>query len=314
MHQRLHTCWKTLHDPFLPRAVATLEPQLRQLAEGLADVLATKRTANLYKEYALPLPVTSFCLLMGIDIDARDQFSHWADEMVLGMTYPDRGVDARRGINTFARNEIQQRRDAHARGDALPDGFLSYLAIAAYIDDAPMNIAEAANSVSQLLIAGHETSTSLITNLVWRLLEDRTRWQRLQREPELLPNAVEESLRFDPPVLGLCRTNNAATNIGGVDLPEDSKVMILYASACRDPELFDEPDTFRIDRPLLETKRHLAFSWGIHHCLGAHLARLTARVALDVLVTRFPDMRLNGPTERIAAPFLWGRKQLPVCW
>jgi cytochrome P450 len=178
-----------------------------------------------------------------------------------------------------------------------------------------MPLSEVVNMANQLLIAGHETSTSLITNCVWRLLEDRPgRWERLVAEPGLVPSAVEESLRFDPPVLGLCRTNSEATRVRDVDIEPDSKVMVLYASANRDPERFDHPDEFVIDRPMLELAKHYSFSWGIHHCLGAHLARLTARTVLRELVTRLPTLRLEAEPTRVASPFLWGRKTLPVSW
>ena len=174
---------------------------------------------------------------------------------------------------------------------------------------------EVVGMVNQLLIAGHETTTSLITNCVWRLLEDRpNRWERVVADPSLIRTTVEESLRFDPPVLGLCRTNNEEVTLHGVTLPVDSKLMVLYASANRDEATFDEPDAFRVDRPLGESMRHFSFSWGIHHCLGAHLARLTGRVALEVLTQRLPELRLDGAPTRIPSPFLWGRKTLPVAW
>jgi cytochrome P450 len=179
-----------------------------------------------------------------------------------------------------------------------------------------MPLTELVNMVNQLLIAGHETTTSLITNCVWRLLEDRpARWCRLLAGPDLVVNAVEESLRFDPPVLGLCRTSDLDTELGGVEIPAGSKLMVLYASANRDPHRFpDRPDDFVVDRPVLETRRHYSFSWGIHHCLGAHLARLTARVAIEELLARLPTLALDGPTERVASPFLWGRHAVPVAW
>jgi cytochrome P450 len=116
-------------------------------------------------------------------------------------------------------------------------------------------------------------------------------------------------------VLGLCRTNDGDATVGGVDIPADSKIMVLYASANRDPARFpDRPDEFVLDRPLLETKRHYSFSWGIHHCLGAHLARLTGRVAIEELLDRLPTLRLDGEPSRVPSPFLWGRKTLPVAW
>jgi cytochrome P450 len=90
--------------------------------------------------------------------------------------------------------------------------------------------------------------------------------------------------------------------------------MVLFASANRDPALFPDPDHFRLDRPLEQVRRHYGFGWGTHFCLGAHLARLTADVAVRALIERLPSLRLDGPTERVASPFLWGRRHLPVAW
>ncbi len=306
---------KFLRDPFLPSAVSATAPHILSLAQQLADGLAPSGRCELHDQYALALPVASFCALLGVDIEDRELFSSWADDMVAGMAYPDRGADGRRGINAFSRTQIELRRAMAAAGEPLPDGFLSYLATAPYNDDgSPMDLKEATNTVSQFLVAGHETTTSLITNLVWRLLEEPTRWAAIVADPSLVEAAVEESLRFDAPVLGLCRTNNVAVSVAGVDIPEDSKVMVLYASPNRDPELFTNPDEFRLDRSLSEARRHLSFSWGIHYCLGAGMARLTARIGVQVLAERFPSLRLAGPTERIEAPFLWGRKTLPLAW
>jgi cytochrome P450 len=144
------------------------------------------------------------------------------------------------------------------------------------------------------------------------MLEDTSRWDRIVADPSLIPNAIEESLRFDPPVLGLFRTNVEDTRIHDVPVPAKSKVMALYASANRDPDAFPDPDVFDIDRDEMQLKRHYSFGWGIHHCLGAPLARQTARIAIETLAARYPDMRLDGPTERLAPEILWGRRRLPV--
>lgn len=306
-----------LRDPFLPSAVNRTASQIRATAESLADDLLASGVGRceLNHDFALALPVASFCALLGVDIDDRDQFSRWADDMVAGMAYQDSGREGRTGIGRFARQQIEARRELHKRGEELPDGFLSYVATAPYSEAGElMPIEEAVNTVSQFLVAGHETTTSLITNLMWRVLDSPSLWRQLVDDPSLIDVAIEESLRFDPPVLGLCRTSNAPATVGGVDIPEDSKVMVLYASANRDPQLFPSPDEFRLDRSLTDTKKHLSFSWGIHYCLGAGLARLTGRIAIETLVSRFPSMRLDGPTKRLDAPFLWGRKVLPVAW
>jgi cytochrome P450 len=306
-------------DWFNPSAVARLEQSIRSVAVALIEQARPAGHAELYRDIALPLPVTSFCALMGIDIADRDRFVFWADELVVAMAFPERGREARQELSAFTTTEVERRRELADAGrrDELPSGLLTHLAVEAYTDEGErMPLTELVNMVNQLLIAGHETTTSLITNCVWRLLEDRpARWCRLLAEPDLVVNAVEESLRFDPPVLGLCRTSDLDTELGGVEIPAGSKLMVLYASANRDPHRFpDRPDDFVVDRPVLETRRHYSFSWGIHHCLGAHLARLTARVAIEELLARLPTLALDGPTERVASPFLWGRHAVPVAW
>jgi cytochrome P450 len=262
------------------------------------------------------MPVTSFCSLVGVEFDDRARFLAWADDMTAGMAYPERAVEARREMSAFTRAEVRRRRQAAAEGRPLPEGLLSHLATAAWEEDgSPMSDEEVVGMVNQLLVAGHETSTSLITNCVWRLLEQREeRWERVVADPSLIPVAIEESLRHDPPVLGLCRTNNEPVEIHGTALERDSKVMALFASANRDGAVFSDPDAFSLDRDPNEVQRHLSFGWGIHHCLGSRLARLTGRVALETLVERLPDLRLAGATERVPSPFLWGRKRLPVEW
>jgi cytochrome P450 len=305
-------------DWFGPTAVAHLERSIRDVTVELVERTRPRGRADVYRDIALPLPVTSFCEIMGVDLGDRDRFLAWADELVVSMAYPDRGHDARRELSEFTAAEVERRRALADSGRAadVPDGLLSHLAVDEYSDGERMPLSEVVNMTNQLLIAGHETTTSLITNCVWRLLDDRpARWERLLADPSLVANAVEESLRFDPPVLGLCRTSDADQRIDGVDIPARSKVMVLYASANRDPARFsDRPDEFVIDRPLLETRKHYSFSWGIHHCLGAHLARLTARVAIEELVGRLPSLELDGEPERVASPFLWGRHSLPVRW
>lgn len=313
-----------LRAPFLPRAVEANVPRVEALARSMIDAVRPRGKVELHDDYALPLPVQAFIDMMGVDAADAGNFKTWADDLTLGMTYPDRARDARRAMTAYTQGEVAWRRaavadadlapDADPVGSVVPDGLLSHLACHPLGDGTWMPDHEVAGMVSQLLVAGHETTTSLITNAVWRLLEDRSRWERLVAQPDLVPNVVEESLRFDPPVLGLCKTNNRAITRHGVDIEQDSKVMVLYASANRDEATFDRPDEFLVDRPLLESKRHLSFGWGTHFCLGAHLARLTGRVALAVLVEELPELRLDGETERVGAPFLWGRARLDVAW
>lgn len=313
-----------LREPFLPKSVERNEPAVADLASSLIDGFEGRRRAELHDDYASPLPVTAFTRLLGLPLEDRPQFKHWAEQLTLGMTYPDRATDDWINLRSYTMQKVRERRDAVAAanlgpdedpvGTVVPEGLLSHLTSHRLDDGSFATDEEVTGLVAMMLVAGHETTTSLITNAVWRLLEDRRRWEQLVAEPALVPNAIEESLRFDPPVLGDCRTNNEPVTIHGVEIAANSKVMHLLGSANRDGDTTESPNEFRLDRPLLENRKHYTFGWGAHFCLGAHLARMTGRTALRLLIERLPSLHLAGPTERLSAPFLWGRSSLPVAW
>ena len=306
-----HTARRKFARPeFNPVEVATLEPKVRALAAQMAEEMAgSPQPFELHDGFALPIPILGFIDMMGVDREDRDRIKEWADELVKGLSDPYRAGPA---LGDLLRYLLERVRAVRA-GSPVNEGLLHTYATREFEGEL-LPEGQVANMLSQLMVAGHETTTSLITNMVFRLLERRELWEQVCADPSLSEVAVEESLRFDPPVLGLCRTNNEAVDLGDDHLEPDTKVMVLYASANRDPSGFTDPDTFRLDRPWGELRRHYSFGWGMHHCLGAPLARLTARAALEALVERFPTLRLAGPTERIAPEFLWGRRRLPVAW
>jgi len=197
-------------------------------------------------------------------------------------------------------------------GGVLPDDVLSRLAVARA--DGTITTQEALHLGYQLLVAGHETTTSLLGMMLYRLLEHPELLSRLRVEPTLLRPAIEEALRFDSPVHGLFRTNATETVVHGVDVPPRTKVQVLYASANRDPSRFTDPDEFRIDRDAHELGRHVAFGWGIHHCIGAPLARLEAEVAFTMLLHRTASLELAAPPERNRSFVLHGLTHLPIRW
>jgi len=306
-----HTARRKFARPeFNPVEVASLEPKVRALAAQMADEMAgSPQPFELHDGFALPIPILGFIDMMGVDREDRVRIKDWADELVKGLSDPYRAGPA---LGDLLRYLLERVRAVRA-GAPVNEGLLHTYATREF-QGRLLPEGEVANMLSQLMVAGHETTTSLITNMVYRLLEHRELWEQVCADPSLSEVAVEESLRFDPPVLGLCRTNNEPVDLGDDHLEVDTKVMVLYASANRDPSGFTDPDTFRLDRPWSELRRHYSFGWGMHHCLGAPLARLTARAALEALVERFPTLRLAGPTERIAPEFLWGRRTLPVAW
>jgi cytochrome P450 len=164
----------------------------------------------------------------------------------------------------------------------------------------------------QLLVAGHETTTSLLGTMLFRLLERPEVMAALRADHGLIPDAVEEALRFDSPVHGLFRTNTTECTVHGQPIAEGSKLQLSFAAANRDPLQFPAPDEFRLDRERREISRHVAFGWGIHFCIGAPLARLETRVAFEQLLTRLDDIELAGEPRRNDSFVLHGLTSLPI--
>jgi len=196
--------------------------------------------------------------------------------------------------------------------DELPDDVLTAMLHARR--DGTLSGPEVRHIGHQLLIAGHETTTSLLGMMMLRLLQHPEAMQALRDDPALIPGAIEEALRYDSPVNGLFRTNAETCAVHGVKIPENSKLQILYASANRDPQQFTKADEFIIDRPRQEVARHVAFGWGIHFCIGAPLARLEAKVAFERLLTRTSSIELAGEPVRNESFVLHGLTSLPLRW
>ena len=163
-------------------------------------------------------------------------------------------------------------------------------------------------------MAGHETTTSLLGMMLYRLIQRPELMQRLRDDPTLIPIAIEEALRFDSPAQGLFRTNAQECVVHGETIPEGSKLQLLFASANRDPRKFDHPDEFDIDRPQKQIMGHVAFGWGIHHCIGAPLARLETKVSFEKILRRMGDIELAGNPVRNDSFILHGLTSLPLRW
>ncbi|HKY93016.1 MAG TPA: cytochrome P450, partial [Nevskiaceae bacterium] len=178
------------------------------------------------------------------------------------------------------------------------------------LDDAEFIVASA-----QLLVAGHESTTNLIGNAVFHLLEHPTELERLRRDPALVDSAIEEVLRFDSPVQGAWRRATRDVTVAGCPVAAESRLYLLFGSANRDPALHADPDRFDIGR-FARAGRHFSFGHGLHVCLGAALARREARIALQVLLARLPNLRLDRgrPATRSQCHFLRGFRDLPVRW
>ncbi|BAN00924.1 cytochrome P450 [Ilumatobacter coccineus] len=311
-----HTAFRRLlQRAFTPRAVADMEPFVAGLADDLLARLVGAGRGDLHAEFASPLPTITIATMLGIPPDDHSRFKEWSDALAADLVATDRETHRSvwRDLRAYLDEHIEARRDALERDDDLSDDLISAL-VTAEDEDASLSSAEIFGVIVQLLVGGNETTTSLITNAVVRLLEQPDLLQRVRADLSLIDVVIEESLRFDAPVLGLFRTTTCPIEKHGVEIPEDAKVMLLYASANHDDAEFDEPDVFSLDRPPQEARRHVGFGAGPHFCLGAPLARLEAREALRAIVSGLPGLRFDGEHERVAPFYLWGRRSLPVAW
>ena len=308
-----HTAYRKLvQRAFTPKAVEALRPQVVELTHKLVDdILSGSADFDLHDDFAFPLPVVIIAGMLGVPSSDLDDFKRWSDMQVeiMGSEDPMQYMEEQGRFQEYMSRHMLTRRGQIENGEAVPEDLLTMIAGAR--DDAGEYIpdSDALSMLNQLLVGGNETTTSLITNMMWRLLEVPERWQAIVDDPALIDSAVEESLRFDPPVLGLYRNVTRDVEMHGVTIPAGNKVWINYAAANRDAAVFENPDEFDLRRT---GKRHMAFGLGVHFCIGAPTARLEAEVALSVLRERLPDLHLLGDGERIGPFFLWGRRKLPV--
>ena len=325
-----HTWYRKLvQKSFAPRHVARMEPAIAELITELLDAMVARGTSgDLHDDLACPLPVIVIAHILGVPPADIEQFKEWSDRQVEAMNSPDPEVSkrSRQPIDAYFTAELERRRQmlrdagldpttapAEVLGDVVPDDVISGLLVAED-EGRRLGQAELLTILQQLLVGGNETTTSLITNLFWRILQRPELLEELRANPELDVVAVEESLRMDGPVLGLYRTSTRPVELHGVSIPERAKVMATFAAANRDPEVFPDPHTFRLDRDPADLRKHLAFGLGHHFCPGAHLSRLEARLALRQILDRLPGLRLNGETRRVDTFLLWGRRRLPISW
>jgi cytochrome P450 len=310
-----------------PRAMNVLRPQLEAIATELIDRMVQKTRGDFHDEFALPMPARVMCLMLGIPQEDYLQYKQWADELQ-ELMFHDAAPGSHKAI--FAKiyehfmGHVNQRRallrdagiaepSVEHLGSVVPDDYISR-SVVSKVDGRPLTDMEIINICATFLTGGQETTTNLLTNCLWRLLEVPERWEQVKANPDLIDVAIEESLRFDPPVLAHFRTSLHATQMHGEDIPEHGKLMFSIAGVNRDPQQFSSPDEFRLDRPLEEVRKHLAFGAGVHFCMGAPVARLEARIALQALIARLPNLRLDGQPERIVTWMYWGRHTMPVRW
>lgn len=310
-HTRLR---KLVSKAFSPKVVKALRTDVVGLVDAMLDRVAEKGRFDVVADLAYPLPVAVICRLLGVPLEDEPQFSSASALLAQGLDpfvtftgevpdgYQDR-MSAGQWLRDYLRGLVHRRRASPA------DDLISRL-IAVEESGDQLDEEEIVATCNLLLIAGHETTVNLIGNAVLAMLRHPHYWRALGDDSSKAPAIVEETLRYDPPVQLVGRiAGEDMTVAGGIEVPKGDSLMLLLASAHRDPAVTERPDAFDPDRGSI---RHLAFGHGPHFCLGAPLARLEAAVALSAVAKRFPNVALDGDPVYKPNVTLRGMEQLSV--
>jgi cytochrome P450 len=293
-----HTRLRSLvNKAFTPRIVRQLEPRLRQVAHELLDDALARREVDLVQALTYPLPVIAIAEIIGVPPEDREQFKQWSDKAVstLGLAFFEPPTVERMQKQLAVREEMSRYFVplAEARRREPKDDLLTGLVQAEH-EGSKLDQEEMLAMLVLLLVAGNETTTTLIGNAVLALLEHPGELKRLRDDPSLMASAVDEVLRFESPVQFDPRRVTADTEIAGTRIAENTLVLNWIGSANRDEQAFERPELFDVGR---RKNAHLAFGYGTHHCLGHNLARLEASVALEVLLARTASFERTSRDE-----------------
>jgi len=294
---------------FTPRAIETVAARIQEIVDELLDAVAAGPGFDLIGAFAAPLPTIVIAEMLGVDPGEREKFKEWSDAGVMGFNpvlspeERERVDAANAALHGYFERVIADRR-AHPAADMVS------AIIAAEDNGERLNDREANSMCTLLLAAGNVTTTDLIGNGVHALLRFPDELRKLQSDPSLIKNAIEEMLRFDPPVTQSGRVPLSDVQVAGCPIGKGQSITPFLAAANHDPSVYPEPHRFDITRA---DTHHNSFGGGIHFCMGAPLARLEAQIAISTLVRRFPNIRLgDGPRERRSIPSFRGFSRLPV--
>jgi len=281
---------KSLLSVITPRRLNDLEPVLRAYCENLVLGIKDEPVIDFVDRLAFPFPGFAAFSLLGFPPEDTEMLKDWSAKRVLltyGRLSDEQQVEIAEIICKFWKYCEDHVADNRANRR---DNIVSELVTLADAKPEQLNDFDIVNMVYSMALAGHETTCNTIGNGTRALLTDRAQYEALIADPTKIPNAVEEILRYDGPVLNHRRVAKVDTEVSGVSIPAGAKVMMCFASADHDPAVFENPDAFLIERDNADL--HLAFGKGAHFCLGAALGRLEVRIILDLLTTHCPNLEL----------------------
>lgn len=293
---------------FTPKMISGMRGRIQEITDELLDGIEGKGNVNLIDEFAFPLPIIVICEILGVPSRDRDKFRLWSNSLIEG-TSGETGVSVYQHMNQF----IQYLGEWFQKVRENPDDSLISKLIETEEQGDRLSEKELYGLVSLLIIAGHETTVNLIGNTVLALLSNPEQQEMLREEPELMPQAIEESLRFNGPVeFSTSRWANEDMEFRGKQIHRGDVMVVSLNAANHDPEKFEDPERFDITR---EKSPHMAFGMGIHFCLGAPLARLEGEIAISSLLARFDELKLSVDESELSwrpGMIVRGVKEIPI--
>lgn len=307
MDPPLHTQLRKVMSPhFKPRTVQTTDDHTRRIVRETLDLLEGRDECEFVEDVSAPVSLRALTHFLGVPDKHSKWFYRWTNELI-GSSDPEVS-SAFRGRMAVLQILIYGFFLARKRRKRPSDDIFSSL-VNGQIAGAPIDRLKLGMNFFLLIIAGNETTRNALSGGVQALSEHPEQLELLKENPSLLPQAIDEMLRFSTPVMQFRRTATEDLEIHRQPIRKGEKLVMYYGAANRDPDVFPNPDTFDITR---KSDPHLAFGTGTHFCAGSHMARLEMRVTFEELLARFPKLRVKGPVERLASNFINGIKSLPV--
>ena len=305
-----HTRLKSLvHKVFTPRRVEQLRGRLQLLTDDLLDKVEARGRMDLLEDFATPLPVTVIAELLGVPEADRHKLRPWSQNIVAMYELDHTPEQERAAVQAAVEFSDYLRYLARKRRENPTGDLITALALVEEEGDR-LTEDELISTCVLLLNAGHEATVNVIGNGMLALLHHPAQWQMLRDNPALVPQAVEEMMRYDTPLQLFRRWVLEDLTYQGIELKQGTEVALMFGSANRDPAVFANPATFDITR---QENPHISFGGGVHYCLGAPLARLELQIAIHTLITRFPRLCIDGPDpEYRPAYVIRGLKSFPV--
>lgn len=301
---------KLVNAGFTRKRVMDKLPSIGNLCDTLIDAVCEKGECDFVRDIAAPLPMAVIGDMLGVLPQERDLLLKWSDDLVCGLSsHVDEDtikllMDTFAAYTAFTMDVIGKRR-------AEPTDDLFSILVNSEVEGSRMEDAEIVMETLLILIGGDETTRHTLSGGTEQILRHRDQWNQLTADPEKLPMAIEEMLRWTSPVKNMCRTLTADTEFHGAQLRKDEKIMLMFEAANFDEEVFGDPENFRIDR---NPNNHLAFGFGTHFCMGNQLARLELKIMLTKVLQRLPDLRLADENMLPLRPanFVSGLESMPV--